>query len=64
MTGSVSARSSISEAATKTGSSIEGMPSLGGPPDMISSKEIDDLEKSVSPHSNNQPDGASRAIAG
>ena len=43
---------------------MAGMPSLGGPPDMISSNETADWEKSVAPHSASQCDGASRAIAG
>jgi hypothetical protein len=33
------------------GLSIEGIPSLGGPPDLISSKETECREKSVSGHS-------------
>ena len=51
MTGSVSARSVISATGTNLGSSIEGMPSLGGPPLMISLKSTECLEKSVFGHS-------------
>ena len=51
MTGSFSPRSVISETGTNLGLSIEGMPSLGGPPLMISLRSTECWEKSVFGHS-------------
>jgi hypothetical protein len=50
-TGSVSARPVILDTGRNLGLSIGGMPSRGGPPDMISSSETDAFEKSVFGHS-------------
>src|SRR5919106_4837230 len=47
MTGSCGSRSVISATGLNLGSSIGGMPSLGGPPEMISAKSTERFEKSV-----------------
>jgi len=52
-----------SAAGTNRGSSIEGMPSFGGPPDRISEKSTDVLEKSVFVYSHFQDIGMSAARA-
>ena len=56
-TGSWGARWSASATGTNLGSSIEGMPSFGGPPLRISARSTLALEKSVRGHSARQRSG-------
>ena len=62
MTGTLAAMPLTSPAFSNWGLSMEGMPSFGGPPLIISSKLTEVLEKSVFGHSNFQMAGLAEAL--
>jgi formate hydrogenlyase subunit 3/multisubunit Na+/H+ antiporter MnhD subunit len=62
MTGTFAAMPFTSLAFSNLGSSMEGMPSFGGPSPLISSKLTAVLEKSVFGHSNFQISGLAEAL--
>ena len=63
MTGSRSDKRVSAETSINSGFKIAGIPSLGGPPERISEKSTEWIEKSVFGHSRSHRDGSAMAVA-